>query len=475
MDATLKNETGTEIDDKDCEKKRNTRSNTNDNSAVRVIVRVRGEDNTKHMTKKAKITSSKSNVSSSLSSSLSSSKKIIDTRIDDEEYWAKLQKMSKNSSLSIKARDQRSKNLRDAIDGVDTLRCTVDLDDDHGDGDHDYDHDGTENIHMDEEEREQRMASMGLVTGKSSLVGTRRLFGINYASSPPDLDDDDYNNNDTSRRGMFSLFQNIEEVMSEIQSIIQKMDKPASRRLSQSNRKMWNAIRNQVINPITKAIKADLLPLILEKRKEWGGGATTKRGTSSKTDDGDNSMIIPFNLIRWLIRTSSSGKNVGTELHIGAKEMICRLLRSSNIIILDTDLINGDSDVIDSGVINHVFHIQDFANILQLEFGLWVKEGPPPLKAEEQNDQKRTTKSFGNESGLRHVFEIWSVAFEKDLIAWDRDVSISFLLQSSDHDGVCIFALTAKIIAILCRSGLDHCFHSGHRYVPLHYMNMLIN
>ena len=103
-------------------------------------------------------------------------------------------------------------------------------------------------------EREKRMASMGLVTGKISFIGTRRVFGIN---------------NDSSQHGIFCLLQNLEESMEELNSIIQTLDKPVHRSLrSQKHKQMWNDMRTQLTAPIKKAISLDMLPLLLEKQKQ---------------------------------------------------------------------------------------------------------------------------------------------------------------------------------------------------------------
>ena len=73
--------------------------------------------------------------------------------------------------------------------------------------------------------------------------------------------------------------------LQELNSIIQTLDKPAPRSLgSQKHKQMWNDMRTQLITPIKKAINLDLLPLVLEKRKQWGrvAVAANKSAKSSK-------------------------------------------------------------------------------------------------------------------------------------------------------------------------------------------------
>ena len=53
--------------------------------------------------------------------------------------------------------------------------------------------------------------------------------------------------------------------------------------------------------------------------------------------------------------------------------MISRVLRSDNLIILDITSMKMNSN--DESVIDLVFKIKDFMLILQLQFGLWIKEG----------------------------------------------------------------------------------------------------
>lgn len=484
LDSMLKkeekrNEQQTRIHDlKAQEKKRVEEDNAKEEEGMNQKVEGEQKNNNTETKQGDTISDDKSNKIGNQNSKVEGSKKKID--INDEEYWSKLQARAKDSLLSSKYRDQRMQNLRDAVDGLDELRDDAFggrllSEGTRGERAGGNIHDATDSHNMDESsaERERRMASLGLVTGKSTFIGTRRVFGTNSIYHHHHHDGEDSNSAatiDSSLHTIFSSFQSLEEAMAQLDSIIQTLDKPASRGLgSQKHKKMWNAMRTQLVTPIKKAINLDILPLLLEKRKQWGGEEASCCSNSKNGDhNGNGSLIISINLIKWMVRTSLSGKTVGSELHMAAKEMISQVFRSDNLIILDEESMKMNSD--HESVIDHVFNIKDFVPILELQFGLWVKEGPlpppPTLNLPQScNDSERNhhSKSFGNEAGLRNAFDIWSIGFEKNLVAWDGEFAASCSKQSWDENEICVCAMTSRFIAMLCRSGLDPSFHHGHR------------
>ena len=272
-----------------------------------------------------------------------------------------------------------------AIDGFDVLYHTSHenfINSAKGDGgiDDSYDDNATS---PSPEDREQRMASLGLVTGKSSTVGTRHLFGHDTTTS--------------SKHHTFSLFPSLQDCMDELDNIIQTIDKPPSRKLNPSSRKVRNDVRKQVLDPITSAMQLGILPQVLEKRKYWGPRINRE------------SVQMNFEILTWLIRTCMSGKPVGTELCIGAFEMICKVLKSDELTIID-----GAGEVR-----GNIFHIRDFVPILEIEFGLWIKQGPPPAETQSKGDINSIHNN--NSFGLRHAFEVWSLIFGKGFVAWDGE------------------------------------------------------
>ncbi len=358
----------------------------------------------------------------------SSVKKI---NIDNEEYWSKLQSsMSKDSSYVVES-DRRRQNLRDAVDGKDVLHMT------HHDDDSDDDED-------DDEKSESKIGSMALITGRSTIMGTRRLFGVVNSEKALQVENERDIRKGESKQAKFSLFSSYDEAMSELTSIIKFMDKPAPRSLSKKNRSMWNDAKQAVIEPIKNAIKSDLLPLMLEKRKHW------------VVNSGDP-LVIPLNLIRWLIRSSMSGKSVGTEIHCGSLTMMCRIMSYDNLMIFDSDTNVHENS---SDEIAYVFQLEDIMSILHQDFGLWLNKGPPPISETQSSRDREKNK---NETGLWNSLNMWATAFEMDLVDISRENSKSFLKESWDADDNCICSTTARVVAILCRSSLDPCFHSGKR------------
>lgn len=331
--------------------------------------------------------------------------------IDDEEYWAKLK--SKESNNMIIERDRRRQNLRDAVDGIDNHS-----DDDCNDDD----------VFLSTDEREQKM----LITGRSSLPsGTRQLFDTNKRLNP---------NNEHIEFMPFRLFQSRDKAMEELNSIIEDVKKVTPRSLSKKQKDIWNDMKLNILEPIEKAIQADLLPLLLEKRKQW-----------KKNSD---SVNIPYSLIRWLVRVAmSESEIVGSELQMGATTMVCSLIRSNDLILFETD----EPHISDNMI--KLFHIKDMYSILQEEFGFWIQEGPPLISESTDNEKYDKMKLFRNEKGLHNALLIWSAAFDMDQVKSDENRSLS--VQPSDlNDSSSFYGMTSRFIAALCRSCLDPCFHS---------------
>ncbi len=416
-----------------------------------------GEETNKAVKKTRSLSSN--NSSSSLSSLPTTTRKKI--KIDNDEYWLKLESLNKNPSSSVIERDRRRQNLRDAIDGLDVLRH---ISHDHNGDDINGQRGGhSENI-VSVEDRELRLASMGLVTGKSSLVGTRCLFDVSYSAATPTIDEDAYDCTKQSQPGFFSLFHDLQQCMQALETVIKMMDKAAPRSATVSTKKMWNHVRVRIIDPIKKAKKIGLLPELLEKGSIWRE-KTALNDKVDDDDDDDSSIIVPFGLVRWLIRTSLSGKTVGTQLCIGAHEMACKILKRNNVRIMSATMETWEGFSDNKGFIHHpIFHIGDFVSILQSEFGLWTKKGCPPLpQCEKEFNNITANRSFGNEFGLKHAFELWTLALDNDFVTCNGDFSVSFSKDSWDCKGDCICSITAQLVATLLRSGLDQSFHSGYR------------
>jgi len=403
--------------------------------------------------KKARSLSSHTS-SSSLTSLPPTTKKKIN--INNDEYWSKLESRNKNPSSSAIESDRRRQNLRDAIDGLDVLRHISHEDDGEGVPENG---DGQNQSTAFMEDRDLRMASLGLVTGKSSLVGTRRLFDVSYTSSQTStMDEDSINCPQTSQPCYFSLFQDVEQCMQELKAIIEMMDKAAPRSLKASKKKMWNHVRTKIIDPIKKAVDVDLLPEILER-----GGMWKKKNTLHERINGDVSLVVPFNLVRWLVRTSLSGKTVGTQLCLGAHIASSKILERNDVKIMSTgsEILKDSINV--EGIIVHVFHVKDFVSILGSEFGLWTREGCLPMPQCGKEPNVTQDRSFGNEFGLKNALELWAVALDNDFVTCDGDFSASFSKDSWDFNGTCICSITAKLVAMICRSGIDPSFHAGYR------------
>mmetsp|Transcript_15564 Transcript_15564/g.18089 ORF Transcript_15564/g.18089 Transcript_15564/m.18089 type:complete len:855 (+) Transcript_15564:78-2642(+) len=415
--------------------------------------------------------------------------------LDNEEFWSKLKSRSENAQTNMKEDDRRRQNLRDAIDGLDILRHTNSTDSlvsgssKHLNNNANDDHLGMENNEDDDEQqRDQRMALLGLVTGKSSNVGTRSLFGFQRIKRSTDTKDD-YNHKHSSlakSQSSLSMFLSYNESMEELKSIIISMEKSPPRSLSKSIQNHWHQSKQQFLIPIEKALKFDLLPQLLETRTNWAsihdssstdkGGKKRRRQNDSKDlskTTSPNTIIIPSRLLTWVIRTSFSGRNMGTELSHGAHEMFLKLFQqtSNEIIILNTNNSSTTGAANDDDTFNHIFHIRDFVIILESEFGLWTKEGPtlaPTPQSVESNEDSNfnivQSNDFSNEIGLKHFMELWSLALDKDLVTWDGESADSFAKQSwNDEDMSCLCAMTARFVAIILRCGLDQSFRSGNR------------
>lgn len=398
-------------------------------------------------------------ITSVTSSSMHGSSRKID--LDNDEYWSKLQVLSMNRSESNKERDRRRQNLRDAIDGVDILRHSHDSEQNNNDE--------TVGVGYDNNicgggggggttDREQMMASMGIVTGKTRVIGTRKIFGVNHRRSQSASSSDEKVTASSEQSGEFDLFLNRSDCVDELKSILGSLDKalPRSLKIDKSTKKLWNDMRVQIVDPIKKAIHNDLLPQILEKRKSWG----------PKSQNGNSMIVIPLAVILWLIRTSASGRAVGVDLSVGTYEMIQKLLldQKAKLTILNHESILKNDGTMKDHLQNHCFYIKNFVSVLESDFGLWTEEGPPPMvQHDEIDDENMKNEYFDNDIGLQHALKVGSLAFQCNLIQWDDELSASCQKESWDLNGDCVCESTARLVAVLCRCGIDPIFHGSNR------------
>ena len=429
----------------------------------------------------------------------------------NDEYWSKLELLSKNPHLATKEKDRRKQNVRDAIDGLDayhtnnetaTAKKSVKKETATSSSSSSFEHislasSPTYSTSNDHHEREMRMASAGLVTGKSTLVGTRNVLFQSPQKNHHQDEEKAASIITQSQAQTFGLFKNQNEAVTTLKDIIKLMDQPlpsSRKRKSPSSssssssfitRKLWNDVRNEIIIPFQKAMNANMLPMILEKRKRWGRSHNNDSPLSSSSLS--SSIVIPIDLLQWLIKSSLSGRYVDFDLHHSSNIMICRIMNCTNnnynnkLIILDTKAImnakhdgntnddndcngnngnngnnddnddnddngnNGNNDDNDDNeneyIIKHVFHIQDIISILKGQFGLWTKSSKSLLSSNKNNptvaknaDTDSFTSPTRNESGLKHAFEIFSIVFEKDLVVWNGDFNLSCSKESWNND-----------------------------------------